>query len=167
MPPKCQWNELKMTLKSMKLKRLMGLKVHDGHLQPRLCNSLEQAERGSSAREVVRHIQLVKITMILNQTGYMLTSSGFSFIHLKHNLQISLKRLAILLKFRTSTGHYFSNSTGSSTTNRWFSPLERQRLITNSVVQQQTHNRSTFWYYKYTTLKPIISEAPLIASMYN
>ena len=45
----------------------------------------------------------------------------FCFNHLRHILQIPLKWSAILLNSPTSTG-YFSNSTGSSVTNRRFSP---------------------------------------------
>ena len=58
--------------------------------------------------------------VILNPTDYMLTSSKFGFIHSRYTLRIPLKRSVILLKFRTLTG-YFSNLTGSSVTNRWFS----------------------------------------------
>ena len=43
----------------------------------------------------------------------------FFFIHLRYNLCILLKWSVILLKSPTSTG-YFSNSTGSFVSNRWF-----------------------------------------------
>ena len=52
-----------------------------------------------SAREVFGHIESVKILVILNSTGYMLTSSGFdAFIHLRYILWIPLKRSVILLE---------------------------------------------------------------------
>ena len=43
-------------------------------------------------------------------------------------LQITLKRLVIFLQFWISTG-YFSNSTGSSITNCWFSPIIDSKII--------------------------------------
>ena len=46
----------------------------------------------------------------------------FSIIKLGYILYIPLKWLVIFLKPRTSTG-YFSNSTGLSVTNCWFSPI--------------------------------------------
>ena len=37
------------------------------------------------AREVLGHVESVKILVILNLTGYMFTSSGFdAFIHLRY-----------------------------------------------------------------------------------
>ena len=38
------------------------------------------------AREVFGHIESVKILVILNSTDYMLTSSTFAFIQLRHIL---------------------------------------------------------------------------------
>ena len=35
---------------------------------------------------ILGHSQLVKILVILNSAGYMLTSSGFAFIHLRYIL---------------------------------------------------------------------------------
>jgi len=74
-----------------------------------------------SAREVFGHSRSRSL-VILNSTGYMLTSSGFALIHLRYILlEIPLKRLVIVRKSPTLTA-YFSNSTGSSITNRRFSP---------------------------------------------
>ena len=87
----------------------------------------------SSAQEGFGRIESVKILVILNLIGYMLTSSGFdAFIHLSikaFDFIILFYRFFwndrefILLKSRwTSTGH-FLDSTGSSVTNRsTFSP---------------------------------------------
>ena len=72
-----------------------------------------------SAREVFGLIQSVNILVILNLTGYMLTIFRFGFIHLRCILQIPSKRSVHFLKSWTSTD-YFSNSTGSSATNRRF-----------------------------------------------
>ena len=55
----------------------------------------------------------------LQPTGHMLTSSDFALFILRCILSIPLKGSVILLKSPTSTG-CFSNSTGSSVTNRWF-----------------------------------------------
>ena len=44
---------------------------------------------GPSARKVLGHIESVKILVILNPTGYMLTSSGFAFIHLRYPIDSS------------------------------------------------------------------------------
>ena len=71
--------------------------------------------------KIFGHSESVKILVILNPTGYMLTSSGFPLIHFRSIPLILLKWWVILFKSRTSTG-YFSNLTGSSVTNRRFSP---------------------------------------------
>ena len=71
--------------------------------------------------------------MVLNPAGYMLTSSGFAFIHSRYILIDSLKRSAILLKVPTSTV-YFSNSTGSYVTNRrFFKDIDQIPPVTGSA----------------------------------
>ena len=52
----------------------------------------------------------------------------FSFIKWGFILQITLKRSVIFVQFWISTG-YFSNSTGSSITNCWFSPIIDSKII--------------------------------------
>ena len=59
--------------------------------------------------------------VILNLTGYMLTSSGFPFSYFRYILYIPLRWPVSFLKSWTSTG-YFSNSTGSSATNHRIFP---------------------------------------------
>ena len=41
---------------------------------------------GTGALEVFEHIESVNILVILNPTGYMWTSSGLAFIHLRSSL---------------------------------------------------------------------------------
>ena len=92
-----------------------------------------------SAREVFGHIESVKIIVILNPTGYMLTSSGFdAFINLRYILWIPLKWRVILQKSWTSTG-YSLNSTGSSATNRRFFPDMGLHVITCPCIIKIWH----------------------------
>ena len=50
-------------------------------------DSAEMMEvKQTSAQEVFGHIESVKILVILNPTGYMLTSSGFAFIRVRYIL---------------------------------------------------------------------------------
>ena len=62
------------------------------------CSRLGLEQRGSwptmpknfpSAREVFGHVESVKILVILNPAGYMLTSSGFAFIQLGYSIDSS------------------------------------------------------------------------------
>ena len=62
--------------------------------------------------------QSVKILVILNIDGYMLTSSGFAFIHLRYIL-ICIDSSKMIGNSPTSTG-YFSNSTSTYVTNHRF-----------------------------------------------
>ena len=76
----------------------------------------------ADALEASGHIESVKILVILNPTGYMLTSSSSAaFIHWRYVLYIPLKWTVNFPKSWTLTGH-FSNSTGSSATHRRFFP---------------------------------------------
>ena len=50
------------------------------------CTLLINSSIHISAREVFGHIESVKILVILNPTGYMFTSSGSSFHHLRYIL---------------------------------------------------------------------------------
>ena len=68
----------------------------------------------SSAREVFGHIESVKFLVILNPTGYLLTSSGFAFHSFEvHSIDSSRMTSNSPEVSNSSTG-YFSNSTGSS-----------------------------------------------------
>ena len=84
--------------------------------------------------------------VILNQTGYMLTSSGFdAFIHLRYLLlQIPLKWWVNFLKPPTSTGR-FSNSTGSSATNRQFFPHILGVVLCERRLHYNYLQSSLFW----------------------
>ena len=65
----------------------------------------------------------------------------FWFMHSRYILQIPLKWYVILLKSRTSTG-YFSNSTGSSVTNRQFS-------LDSGLGDSQHFHHSTFAWFMF------------------
>jgi hypothetical protein len=70
-----------------------------------------------SAREVFGHIESIKILVILNLTGYMLTSFGFaSFIRGIFLYRFPLTDHEFSGSLRLLTGAYFSNLTagGSS-----------------------------------------------------
>ena len=66
-------------------------------------------------------LELVKILETLTPTGYMLASSGFASFMWGIIYRFLLKWSVNFWKSWTSTG-YFSNSTGSSATNRRFFP---------------------------------------------
>ena len=104
---------------------------------------------------------LVKILVILNPANYMLTFSGFSLIHLRYILlYIPLKWSLILQKSSTA---YFSNSTGSSVTNRRFfldlDVLDIHShfwlLITSACVHKEvgTCTMMSPWHLKYCTFR--------------
>ena len=109
------------------------------------CSTYSHRSRGRwpvPRKSVFGHtIESVKILVILNPTGcFLFTSSGFdASIHFRYMpLYIPLQRSVNFLK-SWSSASYFSNSTGSSATNRRFYPdislgLEVQPVISRTQL---------------------------------